>query len=123
MAGPVYEINKGINRPMEFRGIKAQYIIYLAAGLVALLLLFAILYIAGAHIYICLGIIIPAAAALIMGVKYYSNKYGQHGLKRKMAENGLPACIRSGSKKIFEGDLRESLHEEDQRTEGHPAHL
>nr|WP_262712406.1 DUF4133 domain-containing protein [Arachidicoccus ginsenosidivorans] len=35
-----YEINKGVNRAIEFRGLKAQYIYYLAVGLAVLLLLF-----------------------------------------------------------------------------------
>ncbi|MDB5129720.1 DUF4133 domain-containing protein, partial [Mucilaginibacter sp.] len=37
-----YQINKGINRPIEFKGLKAQYIGYLGSGLVALLILFAV---------------------------------------------------------------------------------
>ena len=36
---------KGINKPLEFKGLKAQYIWYLGGGLVALLILFAIMYI------------------------------------------------------------------------------
>lgn len=34
----VYPINRGVNRSLEFKGIKAQYVIYLALGLVLLLL-------------------------------------------------------------------------------------
>ncbi|MBD0288989.1 MAG: DUF4133 domain-containing protein, partial [Flavisolibacter sp.] len=41
MATSVYQINKGINKPIEFKGFKAQYIWYLGGGLVALLILFA----------------------------------------------------------------------------------
>ena len=97
----VYEINKGINRSIEFRGIKAQYIIYLAAGLVALLLLFAILYVIGISIYLCLGIVLPAGAGLIMTVQRYSKKYGEHGLIKKGARHKLPAYIQSNSRQIF----------------------
>jgi hypothetical protein len=43
MATSVYQINKGINKPIEFKGLKAQYIWYLCGGLVALLILFAIM--------------------------------------------------------------------------------
>ena len=32
----VYYINKGINKPIVFKGLKAQYIGYLAVGLVGL---------------------------------------------------------------------------------------
>ena len=40
----VYKINKGINKPIEFKGLKAQYIGYLGAGVIVLLILFAIFY-------------------------------------------------------------------------------
>ena len=48
---PVYQINKGINKPIEFKGLKAQYIGYLAGGLVGLLILFAVMYISGLPVY------------------------------------------------------------------------
>lgn len=106
----VYEINKGINRSIEFKGIKAQYIIYLAAGLVLLLLLFAILYLTGINIYLCLGIVIPAGAALFMGVQHYSKTYGEFGLIKKAAQRSLPACIKSRSRRIF-NQLRKQENE------------
>jgi hypothetical protein len=43
----VYQVNRGVNRPLEFKGIRGPYIIYLGAGLVGLLLLFVILFTAG----------------------------------------------------------------------------
>ena len=97
----VYDINKGINRSIEFKGIKAQYIIYLAAGLVALLVVFAILYIAGCNIYLSLGIILPAGAALFTIVSRMSKKYGEHGLLKKAAAKRLPASVRSHSSIVF----------------------
>jgi hypothetical protein len=97
----VYEINKGINRSIEFKGIKAQYIIYLAAGLVLLLLLFSILYVVGISIYICLAIILPAGAGLVFTVQRLSKKYGEHGLIKKSAQKKLPKYIKSNSRKIF----------------------
>ena len=44
MGNSVYSVNKGINKSIEFKGLKAQYIWYLGGGVVALLILFAILY-------------------------------------------------------------------------------
>jgi hypothetical protein len=111
----VYEINKGINRSIEFKGIKAQYIIYLAAGLVLLLLLFAILYMTGINIYLCLGIVIPAGAALFLGVQHYSKTYGEFGLIKKAAQRSLPAGVRSRSRKIF-NQLSEKGYEKDKNT-------
>ena len=54
MTTSVYTINKGINKPIEFKGLKAQYIGYLAAGLIGLLILFAALYISGVNTFVCL---------------------------------------------------------------------
>ena len=68
MSVSVYPINKGINRPIEFKGLKAQYIWYLGAGLLGLLILFAILYIAGINTFICLAIIVGASTGLFMRV-------------------------------------------------------
>ncbi len=97
----VYEINKGINRSIVFKGIKAQYIIYLAAGLVGLLVVFAILYVVGVNMYVCLGVILPSGGGLFITVQRYSKKYGQHGLLKKAASRKLPLCIQSRSRKVF----------------------
>jgi len=97
----IYEINKGINRSIEFKGIKAQYITYLAIGLVLILLIFATLYVCGMSIYICLGIVVPAAAALIGIVQHMSKKYGQHGLVKRMAARRLPSSLQCHSRRSF----------------------
>jgi len=97
----VYEINKGINRSIEFKGIKAQYITYLALGMVALLLLFAILYICHLKLLLCLGIVAPAGVGFIMTIQRLSKKYGETGLQKRMAATKLPKAIRSRSRQLF----------------------
>ncbi len=101
MAGNIYRINKGINKPIEFKGLKAQYIGYLAAGLVVLLILFAVLYIIGINMFICLGLIATLGAILFFIVYRYSDKYGEYGLLKKAAKQALPIYIKSNSRKIF----------------------
>jgi glucan phosphoethanolaminetransferase (alkaline phosphatase superfamily) len=93
----VYQINKGINKPIEFKGLKAQYIWYLGGGLVCLMIVFAILYIAGLNIFICLVIIFSAGAALFMYVYKMSRRYGQYGLMKKIARRAVPKVIKSYS--------------------------
>ena len=39
-----YPINKGIGRPVEFKGLKAQYLFIFCGGLLTLFILFVILY-------------------------------------------------------------------------------
>ena len=43
-----YPVNKGIGRPVEFKGLKAQYLFLFAGGLLAAFVLFIILYMAAA---------------------------------------------------------------------------
>ena len=57
MKASVYQINKGINRPLEFRGLKAQYIWYLCGGCLALLILFAVIYVTGFPTFVCLAVV------------------------------------------------------------------
>lgn len=93
----VYPINKGINKPIEFKGLKAQYIWYLGGGLVALLILFAIIYICGVNIFICLALIVALTTVLFMYVYKLSRTYGEYGLMKKMAKKAVPKVIKSYS--------------------------
>ena len=99
----VYKINKGINKPIEFKGLKAQYIAYLAVGLIALLVLFAILYIARVHMFLCIAIVGTLGVALFMTVYRMSDKYGQYGLLKKLARRSLPIAILGATRKLFTG--------------------
>jgi hypothetical protein len=97
----VYQVNKGINKAIEFRGLKAQYIGYLAGGLVALLLMFAILYICGVNTWVCLILVGGAGTGLITTVFRFSHKYGQHGLLKRNAKRSLPDYLKFRSRKPF----------------------
>ncbi len=50
-----YPINKGIGRPVEFKGLKAQYLFIFCGGLLDLFVLFVILYMVGIDQWICIG--------------------------------------------------------------------
>ena len=101
MANSIYSINKGANKSIEFRGLKAQYIWYLAGGLIGLLILFAILYVVGVNTYICLIIILGAGGFLFTWVYRLSNTYGEYGMMKKAAKRMLPKVIRNNSRKMF----------------------
>ena len=98
---PVYQINKGINKPIEFKGLKAQYIGYLAGGLVGLLIFFSVVYIMGLPVYICMAIIFVLGGALFYHVFRLSHKYGQYGLMKKNAKRYLPNYLKFNSRKLF----------------------
>ncbi|HUC79473.1 MAG TPA: DUF4133 domain-containing protein [Flavisolibacter sp.] len=101
MANSVYKINKGINKPVEFKGLKAQYIWYLGGGLVVLLILFAILYIMGVNTFLCLVLIVILATGLFAWVYRISNTYGEHGMMKKVARKGVPTVVKSYSRTVF----------------------
>ena|ERR1700748_2494209 len=101
MAYLSYDINKGINRPIEFRGLKAQYIYYLAIGLAILLVDFAIMYITGLPVYLCVAVIGLAGSGLFFGVYRYSHLYGEHGLMKAVAFRQVPVAVKCRTRKIF----------------------
>ncbi|PZR29100.1 MAG: hypothetical protein DI535_03550 [Citrobacter freundii] len=101
MSNSVYTINKGINKPIEFKGLKAQYIWWLGGGLVALLILFAILYVMGVNSFACVVIIAIAGTILFMRIYKLSHTYGEHGMMKKIAQRSIPKIIRSSSRKMF----------------------
>ncbi|WP_241254983.1 DUF4133 domain-containing protein [Sphingobacterium sp. DR205] len=104
-----YSINKGINRPIEFRGLRGQYIIILAIGLLALLMGFSIIYIAGVPLYFGVPAVLMCGSGLF-GIVYRLNaKYGQYGLMKAMALRKVPTVIYSmNRKRIFE-QLKKSV--------------
>ncbi|RVT98450.1 DUF4133 domain-containing protein [Mucilaginibacter limnophilus] len=97
----VYHINKGINKPIEFKGLKAQYIAYLGGGLVVLLLVFATLYLLGTPVLVCLLIIGLAGSGLFFKVFEMSRKYGQHGLMKRRSSKYIPDHLRFHTRRIF----------------------
>lgn len=99
----VYKINKGINKPIEFKRLKAQYIGYLGIGIIVLLIIFAVLYISGINMFVCLGVIVLLGTLLFTGVYRLSDTYGQHGLVKKLAKRNIPEYLACRSRKIFLG--------------------
>ena len=97
----LYQINKGINKPIEFKGLKAQYIGYLAGGLVLLLIGFAVMYIMGVPVMLCILLISILGSALFYQVFKMSHKYGEHGLMKKAAKRYLPDHLKFKTRKIF----------------------
>lgn len=97
----LYQINKGINKPIEFKGLKAQYIGYLAVGLVLLLIGFAVMYIIGVPVFICIVTIAVLGSGLFYKVFSLSHKYGEHGLMKRSAKRQLPDHLKFSSRNLF----------------------
>ncbi|PIF34548.1 uncharacterized protein DUF4133 [Flavobacterium sp. 9] len=101
MNNSVYQINKGINQSIEFKGLKAQYIWYLGGGVIVLMILFAILYIIGLPSIFCVVLIGATGGILIYKIYKMSNKYGEYGLMKTLARKQIPKKIKVNSRRIF----------------------
>lgn len=101
MGTSVYTINKGINKPVEFKGLKAQYIWWLGGGLVGLLILFAILYVTGVNPFVCVLLIGISGTLLFMRIYQLSRTYGEHGMMKKLAERSVPSQLKVNSRALF----------------------
>ena len=49
-----YDVNKGVGKQVEFKGLTAMYLFILAGGLAAVLLAVVVLYLAGAGQWTCI---------------------------------------------------------------------
>ncbi len=101
MTSSVYTINKGINKSLEFKGLKAQYIWYFGGVVVGLLIVFAIMYIMGINTFICLGIILTLGTVMTLKIFRLSHQYGRYGMMKKLARRAVPKVIKTYSRKVF----------------------
>jgi hypothetical protein len=101
MTTSVYLIHKGINKPIVYKGLQGQYILYGGAILIGDMLLFAVLYLSGVTPWICLPLTTTLGAAGILTISRLSHRYGVFGLLKKRAARRLPPTLRSHSQKLF----------------------
>jgi len=105
----IYQINKGVSKPIMFKGLKAQYIAYLAGGLVLLLISFAILYISRVSLFVILPLIIGLGTTLFMATFRLSHRFGEHGLMKFLAKRSLPSHLKFRSRRLFTNLKNKSL--------------
>lgn len=101
MATKSFHINKGINAPIEFRGLKGQYIGYFAVCVIGMLVGFGVLYACGISLYICTPLALGLGGWASATVFRMSKRYGQHGLMKRGARRHMPAALLSRSRKVF----------------------
>ena len=88
-----YPINKGIGRPVEFKGLKAQYLFIFAGGLLALFVLFVILYMVSFDQWICIGFGAASSSVLVWQTFALNARYGEHGLMKLGAARNHPQYL------------------------------
>ena len=88
-----YPVNKGIGRAVEFKGLKAQYLFIFVGGLLALFVLFVILYMIGIDQWICIGFGVVSASVLVWKTFALNAKYCEHGLMKLSATKSHPRYL------------------------------
>ena len=88
-----YGINKGIGKSVEFRGLKAQYLFIFAGGLLAVFVVFVILYMAGVDQWVCIAFGVAAASVLVWLTFRLNARYGEHGLMKLLAARRHPRYL------------------------------
>ena len=101
MEEKTYDINKGVNKPIEFHGLKAQYIWYMAGGLAGLLIAFAAMYLAGVPVFVSLPTVLLTGGGLFAGIYRYNHRFGTHGLMKALAYRQVPSAIIFSTRKLF----------------------
>ena len=88
-----FNINKGIGKSVEFKGLKSQYLFIFAGGLLAVFVVFVIIYMIGIDQWICIGFGVIAASVLVWLTFNLNEKYGEHGLMKLMAIKQHPLYL------------------------------
>ena len=86
-------MNKGIGKDVEFFGLKAQYLYLFAGSLLAVFLVFVILYMAGVNRWFCIAFCVASAIGITLGVSHLNRKYGPYGLMKLAAAGYRPYYI------------------------------
>lgn len=88
-----YNINRGIDKPAEFKGLKSQYLFIFVIGLLSEFILFVILYISGIPTWFCISFGVITAVILVWGVFTLNSKFGRYGLMKYFARSRYPRHI------------------------------
>lgn len=88
-----FNINKGIGRPAEFKGLIAQYLFIFVGGLLAVFILTVVIYMIGIPQMICVGFGVVSGSILVWATFHLNGKYGQHGLMKVQATKNHPHYI------------------------------
>ncbi len=106
-----YPVNKGIGRSVEFKGLKAQYLFIFCGGLLAVFVLFVVMYMAGVPQGICIGFGAVSASLLVWLTFRLNGRYGEHGLMKLAASRSHPRYIinRKAISRLFKIKRKEAI--------------
>ena len=88
-----YNVNKGIGKPAEFKGLQSQYLFIFSGGLLAVFVLFVVMYMAGINQWFCILFGAGAATALVWLTFSLNRNYGPNGLMKLQARMQHPRYL------------------------------
>ena len=88
-----FNMNKGIGKPAEFQGLQSRYLFIFAGGLLAVFVVFVIMYMADINQWICILFGVGAATTLVWLTFTLNRKYGAHGLMKLQARMQRPQFL------------------------------
>lgn len=78
---------------MEFKGLKSQYLFIFCGGLLAVFVVFIVLFMTGVNQWLCIGFIVSASLLLVWQTFRLNARYGTHGLMKAAARKRHPRFI------------------------------
>ncbi|GAB3720454.1 DUF4133 domain-containing protein [Hymenobacter monticola] len=99
---PAYDLNRGINKPVEFKGLVGSNIYFLVAGIGLTFVLFVAMYLAGVPLVITMLVTFAVGGGMWAGVFALNRKYGEHGLMKASARRSSPKFITNRQSRLFQ---------------------
>lgn len=85
-----YALNKGVLRPLEFKGLRARYIFVALGGFLVAFVVYMILSFVDSTVAVVTGVLVGAVG---IGLAFYLNsRFGATGLQQLMASKG---CVKA----------------------------
>lgn len=88
-----YFINKGVNKPAEFKGLQSQYLFIFAGGLLGTFVVFIVMYLAGINQWVCIFTGLVLAFIVVWLTFSLNRKFGSFGLMKLQATRTFPCRI------------------------------
>jgi len=98
-----YFINKGVNKPAEYKGLQSQYLFIFAGGLLGTFMIFIVMYLAGINQWVCIFTGLVLAFVVIWLTFSLNRKFGRFGLMKVQSTRTFPRRIinRRSMPKLF----------------------
>ena len=88
-----YQIHKGVGKSVEFRGLKSQYLLIFAVGLLAIFFVVIVLFMVGVNNLFCIVFGLIAASVLVWLTFKLNRVYCEHGLMKLFANKHRPRFL------------------------------